>query len=122
MEIYDRVLDSISIAVSIAYWVTMIGSLLFAGAPGRNVTFSRLIRATKWAWAAVAAAAVNVVVNALNVPTDGIVWPLLWGTVLVFGVFTASQTRKRRDIKGDQVTADAERTVREHIQRPAQER
>jgi hypothetical protein len=78
-----------------------------------NATLRALTRAVHLWWAAVLVASVEAVVYAAQSPHHIALMSALWLATFGFGCGTLRTTVRRRNAKGEQVVADAERTVRD---------
>lgn len=104
-------LDAIGLTCSIVYIALFVTALILANS--KNATLRRLTLAVKFYLAAAAVQAVNLVVNLVDIPDDGVLLVALSVVSLAAAVALIFLTRTRRNRKGDQVTAEAERTVRD---------
>lgn len=104
------ILDAISLAAGVAYVGTLIPATIFARP---SATLRQLTTAVRIFWFAFVAAIVALAANLADVPNDGWFWPLLWAFNAGACLYCLVMAHKRRTRKGEQVTADAERMVRE---------
>ena len=105
------ILDLLGLVIGVIFGAL---TITYAVLSSPNATLRRLNLALKLLYAATAAAALNALVNALDIPSDGPFWPGLWVLIAATNCVTAHYARKRRDLKGQQVMAEAERTVRNY--------
>jgi hypothetical protein len=104
-------LDLISAIASTVHVAILTAGMLVAG--GTSTTLRRLTRAIRLLVAACAVKVVALVADALDIPDDGAFWALLSLFTLAASAMVLRLTVERREHKGRQVVADAERTVRE---------
>ena len=109
----DNGLDLAGATLSLAYVLLVAAYLMAAIWLGERATLRQLTWAIRVAIAAATVGGVNLVVQIASIPYDGIVWPLLWVFDTAMACALVSLARRRRSAKGDQVLAEAERTVRD---------
>lgn len=103
-------LDFFGAVAGTLYIALTVAAQLVAG--GGRTTLRRLVSACRWQVGAIATAAIGVIIHVADIREDGPIWPLLWVANFGFSLAIAMVLRRRRDLKGDEVMADAERIVR----------
>jgi hypothetical protein len=103
--------DLISLILDFVFMATMIRVLVLAPHSSESA-FRRLVTATRLCRFAVGVAVVNLAVLIAD-PEDGILYPAYWALVVVVAIYGATHVRRRRDAKGEQVVAEAHRTLQE---------
>ena len=109
----DVILDIASLAANTGFVAATVASLIIGGR-GLQKTLRQLGLALLLARTAVALALVALIAHLLDIPNDGLAWPALGLATAVGAAMTAHYLRKRRDLKGERVMAEAERTVRNY--------
>jgi uncharacterized membrane protein len=109
----SQILDGLGAIASLLYAVTSTTSLVVSG-PAHATTLRRLKNGTRLAQAAIGIAVINLAIQAADIPNDGVFWAVLWVGILACAISVEHFARQRRDLKGLQVLADAERTVRDY--------
>lgn len=116
----SHVFDLATIVVGVAYVAVMVLALGIAGPP-QKTTLRRLVVATRLSRLAVGLAVLALAANVLDIPADGWIGPALWIVTSTMAAASAIFMRRRRDMRGDQVVAEAERTVRDFAARLGRE-
>lgn len=106
------ILDIVSLSAGTIFIALMI-TAFWASRGGSRATLRGLTLAVRLYCAALAAEVVSLVAHLLDIPEDGLMSPAMGVLTLVITGFALRAARKSRDLKGEQVTAEAERTVRQ---------
>lgn len=110
---YPIWLDLIGAFLGFAFIATLLAALLVSGRASRT-TIRRLTRAIRLGIAATTIAATNLIVQALDIPDDGWIWPILWVINCGGAAYMTRTFHQRRDVLGDRVVREAEKTVRDY--------
>lgn len=105
------ILDAVGTVAAACFVSCAVVAGSLAGFSQRDTTLRRIAQATRFCQTATGLAAFNTIVHTVDIPNDGPLWPAIWLLSTAVTAKIAAEYRRRRDIKGADVVAEAERIL-----------